>query len=31
MVVLHAGHDPNQDVVDAEYKMLKECILPLAK
>lgn len=32
MVVLeHAGHDPNQDVVDAEYKMLKERILPLAK
>jgi pimeloyl-ACP methyl ester carboxylesterase len=32
MVVLeHAGHDPNQDVVDAEYRMLKERILPLAK
>jgi pimeloyl-ACP methyl ester carboxylesterase len=32
MVVLeHAGHDPNQDVVDAEYKILKERILPLAK
>ncbi|MHB1057162.1 MAG: alpha/beta fold hydrolase [Rhodanobacter sp.] len=32
MVVLeHAGHDPNQDVVDAEYKMLRERILPLAK
>ncbi|MFC5435152.1 alpha/beta fold hydrolase [Rhodanobacter umsongensis] len=32
MVVLeHAGHDPNQDVVDAEYKMLKERILPLTK
>ncbi|OOG47111.1 proline iminopeptidase [Rhodanobacter sp. C01] len=32
MVVLeHAGHDPNQDVVEAEYKMLKERILPLTK
>ena len=32
MVVLeHAGHDPNQEVVDAEYKMLKERILPLTK
>ena len=32
MVVLeHAGHDPNQDVVDAEYKMLMERILPLTK
>ena len=27
----HAGHDPNQDVIDAEYKMLKERILPLTK
>ena len=27
----HAGHDPNQDVVDAEYKILKERILPLMK
>ncbi|WP_205123619.1 alpha/beta fold hydrolase [Cognatilysobacter lacus] len=27
----HAGHDPNQDVVDAEYRMLKERILPLVK
>lgn len=26
-----AGHDPNQDVVDAEYKMLKERILPLTR
>jgi pimeloyl-ACP methyl ester carboxylesterase len=26
-----AGHDPNQDVVDAEFKMLKERILPLTK
>lgn len=24
-----AGHDPNQDVIDAEYKMLTEKILPL--
>ncbi|WP_426688809.1 alpha/beta fold hydrolase [Rhodanobacter ginsengiterrae] len=32
MVVLeHAGHDPNQDVVDAEYKILRERILPLTK
>jgi pimeloyl-ACP methyl ester carboxylesterase len=27
----HAGHDPNQDVIDAEYKLLKERILPLTK
>jgi pimeloyl-ACP methyl ester carboxylesterase len=27
----HAGHDPNQDVIDAEYTLLKERILPLAK
>ena len=26
-----AGHDPNQDVIDAEYKMLVEKILPLTK
>jgi pimeloyl-ACP methyl ester carboxylesterase len=26
----HAGHDPNQDVIDAEYKLLKERIRPLA-
>ena len=25
----HAGHDPNQDVVDAEYTILKQRILPL--
>lgn len=32
MVILErAGHDPNQDVVDAEFKMLKERILPLTK
>lgn len=30
LVVLdNAGHDPNQDVVDAEYAILKERILPL--
>ena len=27
----HAGHDPNQDVIDAGYKLLKERILPLAR
>ena len=27
----HAGHDPNQDVIDAEYKILKERVLPLTK
>jgi pimeloyl-ACP methyl ester carboxylesterase len=26
-----AGHDPNQDVMDAQYKLLKERILPLTK
>lgn len=26
-----AGHDPNQDVVDAEYKILRERILPLTR
>jgi pimeloyl-ACP methyl ester carboxylesterase len=26
-----AGHDPNQDVIDAEYRMLKDRILPLTK
>ena len=32
MVMLErAGHDPNQDVVDAEYRMLKERILPLTR
>jgi pimeloyl-ACP methyl ester carboxylesterase len=32
MVVLeHAGHDPHQDVVDAEYKILRERILPLTR
>lgn len=27
----HAGHDPNQDVIDAEYKLLIERILPLTR
>ncbi len=27
----HAGHDPNQEVVDAEYKLLTERIQPLAQ
>lgn len=27
----HAGHDPNQEVIDAEYKLLMERILPIAK
>jgi len=31
VVLEHAGHDPNQEVVDAEYKILKERILPLTK
>jgi pimeloyl-ACP methyl ester carboxylesterase len=31
VVLEHAGHDPNQDVIDAEYKILKERILPLTK
>lgn len=32
MVILpRAGHDPNQDVIDAEYKMLTERILPLTR
>ncbi|MGF6494997.1 pimeloyl-ACP methyl ester carboxylesterase [Luteibacter sp. 621] len=26
----HAGHDPNQDVVDAEYKVLREKIVPIS-
>lgn len=26
-----AGHDPNQDVIDAEYRILRERILPLTK
>ena len=25
----HSGHDPNQEVVDAEYKVLREKVLPL--
>ena len=31
VLLAHAGHDPNQDVIDAEYKLLKERILPLTK
>ena len=32
MVVLErSGHDPNQDVVDAEYKILRKRILPLTR
>ncbi|TBR11416.1 MAG: alpha/beta hydrolase [Lysobacter sp.] len=27
----HSGHDPNQEVVDAEYRILKERILPLIR
>jgi pimeloyl-ACP methyl ester carboxylesterase len=25
------GHDPNQDMMDAQYKILKERILPLTR
>ncbi len=31
LVLENAGHDPNQEVVDAEYKLLIERILPLTK
>ncbi len=31
VLVEHAGHDPNQNVIDAEYKLLIERILPLTK
>jgi pimeloyl-ACP methyl ester carboxylesterase len=27
----HSGHDPNQEVVDAEYKVLRERVLPLTQ
>ncbi|WP_413626470.1 alpha/beta fold hydrolase [Luteibacter sp. Lutesp34] len=27
----HSGHDPNQDVIDAEYKVLREQVLPLTR
>ncbi|WP_426286603.1 alpha/beta fold hydrolase [Luteibacter sp. E-22] len=27
----HSGHDPNQEVVDAEYKVLREDVLPLTR
>ncbi len=31
VLVENAGDDPNQDVIDAEYKLLMEHILPLTK
>ena len=31
VIIEHAGHDPTQDVIDAQFKLLKECILPLTK
>ena len=31
VVLEHAGHDPNQDVIDAQHKLLIERILPLTK
>ena len=31
VLLKHAGHDPNQDVIDAEYKLLMERVLPLTK
>jgi len=31
LLLERAGHDPNQDVIDAEYKLLTEYILPLTK
>lgn len=27
----HSGHDPNQEVVDAEYRVLREKVLPLTR
>lgn len=27
----HSGHDPNQEVVDAEYRLLREKVLPLTR
>jgi hypothetical protein len=27
----HSWHDPNQEVVDAEYKVLRERVLPLTR
>lgn len=30
VTVPHAGHDPNQPMVDAQFRLLKERILPLA-
>jgi len=29
VLLQHSGHDPNQEVVDAEYKLLRERVLPL--
>jgi pimeloyl-ACP methyl ester carboxylesterase len=31
LVIEQAGHDPNQGLLDAEYKVLKDRILPLTK
>jgi pimeloyl-ACP methyl ester carboxylesterase len=31
VLLAHSGHDPNQEVVDAEYKVLKEQVLPLTR
>ena len=31
IMVPHAGHDPNPDMIAAQYKILKERILPLAQ
>lgn len=31
IMVPHAGHDPNPDMIAAQYKVLKERILPLAQ
>ena len=31
VVVEAAGHDTNQEIIDAEYKLLMERIMPLTK
>jgi hypothetical protein len=31
VVLEGAGHDPNQAIIDAQYKLPKERIVPLAK
>ena len=31
VILPHAGHDPNQDVVDAEYRVIKQRVLPLIR